>query len=119
MANRFAPIQVIDIDTAVNAGQTATVSGLNQAFELVNVFLDGADGCRAVVLNSGSTAATAFVGGVTNGQSDSSTELNNSNCTFAANAVITVQITFANATRIQLLCRAIDSVAREITVTVA
>jgi hypothetical protein len=119
MASKYAPVFVLDVDDAVNAGQTATISGLNQAFELVNVMLDGVDGCRATVKNSGSNAAVAFVAGNTNGQLDSTTNLVNANCSFASTAVITVEITQANATRIQLLCRAIDSVARSVTVTVS
>lgn len=119
MANRFAPIRVIDIDSAVNAGQTATITGLNQAFELVNVLIDGNDGAIATVKNGGLTAAVAYVAGLTNGELGGTTDLTNANCTFAASAAITVEVTQANATRIQLLCRAVDSVAREITVSVA
>lgn len=119
MANRYAPVFVLDIDSAVNAGQTATVTGLDQSFELVNVKLDGADGCTATVKNAGATAAVAYVAGTTNGQLDSTTDLTNANGTFAANAAITVEVTEANATRVQLLCRAIDTVARSITVSVA
>ena len=116
MASRYAPIFVLDIDDAVNSGQTATISGLDQAFELVNVMLDGGE---ATIKNSGANAAVAFVAGNTNGQLDSTTNLVNANCSFASSAVITVEITQANATRIQLLCRAVDSIARAVTVSVS
>lgn len=115
----YAPTFVLDIDDAVNNGQTATLSGLNQSFQLVNVLIDGNSGCVATVKNSGNTAAVAYVAGQTVGAMDSSTRLTNANCTFAATATITVEVIGANATRIQLFCRAIDSVARSVTVSVA
>lgn len=115
----YAPLFVVDIDNTVNAGQTATVSGLNQAFELVNANIDGQSGSVATIKNGGATAAVAYVAGQTVGAMDSTTRLFNSNSTFSASAVITVEVIGANVTRIQLICRAIDSVARSVTVSVA
>lgn len=115
----YAPIFVLDIDEAVNSGQSATIQGFGQSFQLVNVMLSGSDGCVATVKNGGNTAAVAYVVGTASGQADSTTRITNANCTFASTATITVQVTGANATRIQLLCRAVTGLARSITVSVA
>lgn len=119
MANRFSPVFTIDITTAVNAGQIATVSGLNQAFELIGVQVVGATGCTVTVKNSGNTAAVGYTNALINGQLGSSSSVTNANSSFASTAVITCEVSVANATRISLLCRAIDALAREVTVTVA
>ena len=115
----YSPTFVLDVSDAVSAGQTATITGLNQSFHLVNVLIDGNSGSIAFVKNSGATAAVAYVAGQTVGAMDSSTRLFNTNCTFAANAAITIEILGSDASRIQLFCRAIDSLARNITVSVA
>ena len=118
MANRFSPVFTIDITTAVNAGQIATVSGLNQAFELIGVQVVGATGCTVTVKNAGNIAAVGYMNAI-NGQLGSSSSVTNANSSFASTAVITCEVSVANSTRISLLCRAIDAVAREVTVTVA
>lgn len=119
MANRYAPIQVIDIDTNINNTQTATVTAPGFAFRLVNVIVDGADGAMVTVKNGANVAAVAYVAGVVNGQLDSTTALTDANCDFAAGTNISIAVTGANVTRVQLLTRAADAVARPITVTVA
>jgi hypothetical protein len=125
MANRFSPVFTIDITTAVNAGQTATITGsgqttgLGQAFELIGVQVVGSSGCVVTVKNAGAVAAVGFSNALINGSLGSSTTVTNANSTFASTSVITCEVTTANATRISLLCRAIDSVSRVVDVAVA
>lgn len=119
MADRYSPEFVIDIDTNVNAGQTATISGFGQAFELIDLRVVGADGCRVTVNNNGSQAARKYVNAIALGQMGDTTTLDDAFTAFSSTAVITAVVANANATRIQLVCRAIDSIARQVTVTVA
>jgi hypothetical protein len=119
MADRFSPEFVIDITTNVNAGQTATISGLGQAFELIDLRVAGSNGCTVIVSNNGSSAAFKTVNGIALGWMGDTTILNEANTSFSATAVITAAVTVANATRIELVCRAADAVARPVTVTVA
>jgi hypothetical protein len=119
MSDRFSTEFVIDIDTAVNSGQIATISGFGQAFELTDVRVAGSNGCTVRVANNGSNAAFKTVNGIALGWMGDTTQFNEANVAFSATAVITVAVTVANATRIQLVCRAADAVARTVTVTVA
>ena len=120
MANRFSPVYTVDITSAINAGQTATVASFGQAFELVNVLVSGNDGANVSVRNTGgAVAAVAVVNGLTAGELGGTTTITNANTTFASTANITIVVTAANVTRVVLFCRAADSIAREITVTVA
>jgi hypothetical protein len=117
MANRYSPVFTIDITTAVSAGQIATVSDLNQAFELIGVQVVGSAGAKVTVKNSGATAGIGYVQDNLNGAYGYT--ITNANSSFASTAVITCEVATNAVTRITLLCRAIDAVARQITVTVA
>lgn len=119
MADRYSPEFVLDITTNVNAGQTATISGLGQAFELVDLRVVGGNGCTVTVSNDGNAAALKTVNGIALGQMGESTLLDETYTAFSSTATITAAVTNANATRIELVCRAVDAVARAVTVTVA
>lgn len=119
MADRYSPEFVLDIDTTVPAGKTATISGFGQAFELIDLRVVGADGCRVTVNNDGNQAARKYVNGLALGQMGDATTLNDAFTAFSATAVITAVVVNADASRIELVCRAADAIARQVTVTVA
>lgn len=119
MADRFSPQFVIDITSNVTAGQTATISGFGQAFELVDLVVAGTSGCRVTVSNDGNQAARRYVNGIGLGQLGDTVSLTDANTSFSATAVITALVENADATRIQLVCRAADAIARPVTVSIA
>lgn len=119
MADRSSPCGVIDITTAINAGQTATITSVESDFELVHVVVTGADGCVATVANGGATAAVATYHIEGGGDPTNSCLITNANATFTTADALTIAVTGANATRVTLFTRYPDAYADTLTVTVA
>ena len=116
MADRSSPCGIIDITTAVNSGQTATVTSVLSGFELVYVSVQGANGCTATVKKNGNTAAVANY--ATGAPVTQGCTITNANASFASADTLTIEITGANATRITLFTRFPDAYADTLTVTV-
>lgn len=117
MSAKSSSSGVIDITTAINNGQTATIGTRLDAFELVWVTVEGADGAIATVKKGAATAAVAYyVAGppVTQGCS-----ITNANTSFTSTDSLTVAITGANATRVTLFCRYPDAYAYNLSISVA
>jgi hypothetical protein len=119
MANRASPCGIIDITSAVNAGQTATVTSVLDAFELVHVAVTGADGCVATVKKNGNIAAVATYHIEGGGDPTNSCLITNANAGFTTADALTIEVTGANATRVTLFTRYPDAYADVLTVVVA
>ena len=119
MANRASPCGIIDITSAINAGQTATVTSVLDAFELVHVAVTGADGCVAAVKKNGATAAVATYHVENGGDPTNSCVITNANTSFSTADALTIEVTGANATRVTLFTRYPDAYADVLTVAVA
>jgi hypothetical protein len=119
MANRASPSGIIDITTAVNNGQTATITSVISDFELVWVVLTGADGCIATVKKNGVTAAVATYHVENGGDPTNSCVITNAQSSFSTSDVLTIAVTGANASRITLMTRFPDAYADPLTVAVA
>jgi len=117
MADRESPCGIIDITTPVNSGQTATVTSIISAFELVYVSVQGANGCTATVKKNGNIAAVANY--ATGAPVTQGCTITNANASFAAADTLTIEVATANATRITLFTRFPDAYADTLTVTVA
>jgi len=119
MANRASPCGIIDITSAINAGQTATITSVLDAFELVHVAVTGSAGCVATVKKNGNIAAVAtyhFPGG---GDPTNSCSITNVNASFTPADALTIEVADANATRVTLFTRYPDAYADVLTVVVA
>ena len=119
MADRQSPCGVIDITTAINSGQTATVTSVLDAFELVNVAVTGADGCTATVQKNGATAAVATYHVEDGGDPTNSCVITNANTSFSTADALTIVVSGANATRVTLFTRYPDEYADVLSVAVA
>lgn len=119
MADRQSPCGVIDITTAINSGQTATVTSILDAFELVHVAVTGLDGCIATVKKGANTAAVATYHVENGGDPTNSCVITNANTSFTTADALTIEITGANATRVTLFTRYPDEYADKLTVAVA
>lgn len=119
MADRQSPCGVIDITTAIASGETATVTSVLNAFELVHVVVTGADGCTATVQKNGSTAAVATYHVEGGGDPTNSCLITNDSASFSTADTLTIAVTGANATRVTLFTRYPDAYADALTVTVA
>lgn len=119
MSASYSPLFIIDIDEALAVGQTATITALGIPFELVSVNVVGGTGCRIAVTNNGNGAAVAYFNPIIAGQLGNSTTIIGTYAQFDADATIVCTAATEAATRVQLICRAIDSRARAVTVVVA
>ena len=114
MANRESPMGCIDITSAINAGQTATVSNELSAFELVGAVVYGAAGVTATIQKNGVTAAVARY----TATEGNDCTLVNAQASFVTADSLTIVVAGANATRVVLHTRYPDASAFALTVVV-
>lgn len=107
MLARYSNVFVVDIKANVPADSSLQVSGIGQAFELMTVLLEGEDGCSIQLSNGTVEGAIAKAG---------QTVVNEATSTYSAHAVIKIAVTGGAMRRCQLLCRAVDSLARPVKV---
>jgi hypothetical protein len=118
MANKASPSGILDITSAVNNGQTATITSVISDFELVWVVITGADGCIATVKKNGVTAAVATYHVENGGDPTNSCVITNAQTSFSSTDVLTVAVTGANVLRITLMTRFPDAYADDLTVAI-
>lgn len=118
MADRQSPCGVIDITTPINDLETATITSVLDAFELVNVAVTGADGCVATVKKNGNIAAVATYHVENGGDPTNSCVITNANTSFTPADALTIEVTGANATRVTLFTRYPDEYADVLSVSV-
>ncbi len=115
MANRESPMGCIDITTAINAGQTATVANELSSFELIGAVVYGAAGVTATIRKNGVTSAVARY----TATEGNDCTLVNAQASFKPADSLTIVVAGANATRVVLHTRYPDANAYPLTVTVA
>lgn len=114
MANRESPMGCIDITTAINAGQTATVSNELSAFELIGAVVYGVAGVTATIRKNGVAAAVARY----TATEGNDCTLVNAQASFKPADSLTITVAGGNATRVVLHTRFPDASAFPLDVTV-
>lgn len=107
MLGRYSNVFAVDVKGPAAENRRLRVSGIGQAFELMTVLVEG-EGNVAVCVHNGTVECARAGRGPTSVSAEAST--------FAATAVIEIEVTHGTLHRCQLLCRAVDTRARPVTV---